>query len=51
MTENIIIIAVVSLILGSVLFYIIRQKKKGAKCIGCPHCKCCSEKQKNNCTK
>ena len=31
-----ILIAVIVLILGGVIFYIRRQKKKGVKCIGCP---------------
>ncbi len=47
--ENVIIIAVVALILCLAIFYIVREKKKGAKCIGCPNAdKCsgrCNEKQ------
>ena len=31
-----VIIAVVAVILGLVIWYIGRAKKKGAKCIGCP---------------
>ena len=31
-----IILAVILLIVGSVLWYIRRAKKKGVKCIGCP---------------
>ena len=31
-----VIIAVVAAILGLVIWYISREKKKGAKCIGCP---------------
>ena len=30
-------IAVIALIIGSAVFYIIRAKKSGAKCIGCNH--------------
>lgn len=37
-----IIIGVILLIAGLSVFYIIRQKKKGAKCIGCPDSKTCS---------
>ena len=37
-----IIIGVVVLIAGFSAFYIIHQKKKGAKCIGCPDSKTCS---------
>ena len=37
-----IILAVVSAIVGAVIFYIRCQKKAGAKCIGCPDSKSCS---------
>ena len=37
-----IIIGVVLLLAGASAWYIIRQKKKGAKCIGCPDAKTCS---------
>ena len=43
-----IIILIVLLIIGAALFYIIRAKKKGQKCIGCPFSKTCS---KNSCNK
>ena len=36
-----ILIAVLILVIGSVLYYIRKQKKKGAVCIGCPHAKKC----------
>ncbi len=32
-----IVIAVIALIVGSASLYILRQKKKGKKCIGCPY--------------
>lgn len=45
--ENIIIIAIVLLAVGSAASYIIKKKKNGAKCIGCPNSdscgKCCCE--------
>ncbi len=40
--ENFIIIAVLVLILGAALGYVIKAKKRGEKCIGCPHAKTCS---------
>ena len=43
-----IIILFVLLIIGAALFYIIRAKKKGQKCIGCPFSKTCN---KNTCNK
>ena len=39
-----IVIAVIVLIIGAAAFYIIREKKKGKKCIGCPYCNTCSSK-------
>lgn len=35
--ENIIIIAILVVIVGLAALYIYRAKKKGQKCIGCPH--------------
>ena len=36
------LIGIIALILGGVIFYIHRQKKKGVKCIGCPDAGKCS---------
>ena len=36
-----IILGVILLIVAAAALYIIRQKKKGAKCIGCPYAKSC----------
>jgi len=39
--ENIILIAVIVLIIGLAVFYVIKAKKSGRKCIGCPEsCTC-----------
>lgn len=35
--ENVIIIAILALIIGGALGYIIKAKKSGQKCIGCPY--------------
>lgn len=40
--ENFIIAAVLSVIIGAVAFYLIRSKKRGRGCIGCPCSKQCS---------
>ena len=39
---NVIVIALLALILGLAIGYIVRAKKKGAKCIGCPYSQSCS---------
>ena len=41
MIENIIAILVILVIVGGAVFYIVRAKKNGKKCIGCPDgCNC-----------
>lgn len=43
---DLVILLVIATILAGAVLYIVREKKKGAKCIGCPFVKNCS---KNNC--
>lgn len=40
------LIGLIVLIVGLAAFYVIRAKKKGQKCIGCPYSKTCT---KDNC--
>ena len=40
--DNLIVIAIVAAIIGCAAWYIYKQKKSGAKCIGCPSSKTCS---------
>lgn len=40
---DIIVGLVIVLVLCLVIRYIVRAKKRGEKCIGCPHSKSCSE--------
>lgn len=50
---NIVIIIVLLILVGAASAYIVKAKKSGAKCIGCPsggtcgkqHCNCGSEKK------
>ncbi len=50
--KDIIAVIVILIILGIAIGYIVRSKKKGVKCIGCPSggdcskCNSCNEKQK-----
>lgn len=41
---DIIVSVILILIIGGALTYIIRAKKRGEKCIGCPYSKQCSGK-------
>ncbi|MBE6718955.1 MAG: FeoB-associated Cys-rich membrane protein [Ruminococcaceae bacterium] len=48
--DNIIIIAVVTVIIGLAIGYIIRAKRRGVKCIGCSACNCnCTKNNNTNC--
>ncbi|MBE6639499.1 MAG: FeoB-associated Cys-rich membrane protein [Ruminococcaceae bacterium] len=40
---NYIIIATIVLVVGSAAAYIIKSKRSGKKCIGCPDCTACSQ--------
>ena len=50
MGPDIIVIIIIALILAGAIYYIVKQKKSGAKCIGCPHSKCCNKKNSCNST-
>ena len=39
---NIIIVIVLIVLVGAAGFYIVKEKKKGSKCIGCPNSGCCN---------
>ena len=46
--ENVIILVVMVLIVGAVVLYIHKAKKKGKKCIGCPYggsCDACAHRE------
>ncbi len=45
--EDIILIAVLTLLAGGIIFYLVKQKKKG-KCVGCPYSKTCGSKCNGN---
>lgn len=42
--EDIIIIAVLLCIIGGIVFYLSRAKKRGETCIGCPYSRQCGSK-------
>lgn len=47
--ENFIVIAILCVVIGCAVAYIIKEKKKGIKCIGCPNAEMCSTTQKQKC--
>ncbi len=48
MPPELIIIPIIVIIVGGAIFYIVRSKKRGKKCIGCPYANCCSDKNCQN---
>ena len=46
---NIIAVIVLLAIVAAAAGYVIRAKKKGQHCIGCPHAKTCPSAQKGGC--
>jgi len=46
--KNLIVVIILVVILGLAITYIVKAKKKGVKCIGCPSACNCSA-QKNGC--
>ncbi len=42
--ENLILIVILLAIAGGGIWYLIRAKKRGEKCIGCPYAKQCGGK-------
>lgn len=45
--ENFVVGAILVVIIGAAIIYIIKEKKKGVKCIGCPHAGTCQKRQEN----
>jgi len=43
---NAVIILIVLMVVGVAIAYIIREKKRGVKCIGCPYAQQCANKGK-----
>lgn len=44
-----IIIAVILCIVGAIIFYLYRSKKRGETCIGCPYAKQCASAKNGQC--
>lgn len=41
---DIVLILLLAAIAAGVIFYLVRAKRRGAGCVGCPHAKRCAEK-------
>ncbi|MBP3369040.1 MAG: FeoB-associated Cys-rich membrane protein [Clostridia bacterium] len=49
MLADIIIVAILAAICTGIIIYIVRQKRRGVKCIGCPYSGECSNKNNSGC--
>lgn len=50
--ENFIIIAILVIIIGVAVAYLVKAKKRGVKCVGCPYAEQCASKSNGcNCNK
>lgn len=45
---DIIAIAVIAAVVGIAVTYIVKERKKGNRCIGCPYAESCAKKAKEN---
>ncbi len=48
--ENFIVAGILIVLIGTIVFYLVREKKKGKKCIGCPYAKQCGNCHKDGCS-
>lgn len=46
---DIILIVLLAAIAVGVIFYLIREKKRGAVCVGCPHAEQCARAKSGGC--
>ena len=42
--EDLIVVIILVIVIGLSALYVIKEKKKGTKCIGCPHANTCSSR-------
>ena len=49
MMTNIVIIGIIGIIVGGAVGYIVKEKKKGVRCIGCPDSGVCGKGDKCSC--
>ena len=42
--ENVIVVLILVAIAAGIIWYLIRAKKRGEKCVGCPYAKQCGSK-------
>ncbi len=45
--EDFLVLAILALVLAVAIIYVVRAKKKGAKCVGCPYANSCGKNTGN----
>lgn len=48
--ENVIVVLILVAIVAGIIWYLIRAKKRGEKCVGCPYAKQCGSKHNGGCS-
>lgn len=48
--ENVIVVLILLAIAIGIIWYLVRAKRKGEKCIGCPYAKQCGNKCNGGCS-
>ena len=48
--ENVIVVLILLAIATGIIWYLIRVKKRGEKCVGCPYAKQCDSKCNGGCS-
>ena len=48
--KNVIVVLILVAIAAGIIRYLIRAKKSGEKCVGCPHSKQCGSKCNGGCS-
>jgi len=47
--ENAIVVAILLALVGGIVLYLVRAKKRGESCIGCPYAKQCGSQCNGHC--
>lgn len=48
--ENVIVVLILVAIVAGIIWYLVRAKKRGEKCVGCPYAKQCGSKHNGGCS-
>lgn len=48
--ENILVVILLVAIAAGIVWYLIRAKKRGETCVGCPYAKQCADKGSGDCS-